>query len=289
MSPGRSRSRSADSSPGALPIWHMTRAPRTPERLEAVRADHLDCLAHFHAEHELRVFSQSLSRLVDVGVVDVEHLADRKAREPDRGDVHEGVNAAPRLRDDVVLERREGVGARIARAHISGGRGIGYELVRGEANRRDLRIDVSVHVDQAGQNEPAPRVQRLLRARLRDVRLQRRDHRVLDADVAPRAQPLARVEHFAAPDDEVELVGLRERAGGAKAEQGAARSGSGKEFASRNRSHAVLRVVHFFLAWPSAEQGWSLEQRSPITPTDWISISMPGRAKFVTVMSALPG
>ena len=44
-----------------------------------------------------------------------------------------------------------------------------------------------------------------------------------------------------------------------------------------------------FLAFPSAEQGLSFEQVSPITPTAWISISIPGRAKFVTVMSALPG
>src|SRR5256885_1191151 len=47
--------------------------------------------------------------------------------------------------------------------------------------------------------------------------------------------------------------------------------------------------LHRFFAWPSAEQGWSLEQRSPITPTAWISISMPGRAKLLTVISALPG
>src|ERR1041385_2188482 len=47
---------------------------------------------------------------------------------------------------------------------------------------------------------------------------------------------------------------------------------------------------HYFLrAWPSAEHGFSVEQRSPITPTAWISISIPGRAKLVTVMSALPG
>ena len=43
------------------------------------------------------------------------------------------------------------------------------------------------------------------------------------------------------------------------------------------------------LAFASAEQGFALEQASPITPTAWISISIPGRAKFVTVMSALPG
>jgi len=59
-------------------------------------------------------FRERLRRLVDVGIIDVEHLAYREARKPDRGDVHEGVDAAPRLRDDVVLERGEGVGARVA-------------------------------------------------------------------------------------------------------------------------------------------------------------------------------
>ena len=34
---------------------------------------------------------------------------------------------------------------------------------------------------------------------------------------------------------------------------------------------------------------FSFEQRSPITATPWISISMPGTAKFDTVISALPG
>jgi len=42
-------------------------------------------------------------------------------------------------------------------------------------------------------------------------------------------------------------------------------------------------------ALASAEQGLLLEQLSPITPTDWISISMPGRAKLVTVINALTG
>jgi hypothetical protein len=47
--------------------------------------------------------------------------------------------------------------------------------------------------------------------------------------------------------------------------------------------------AYFFFAWPSAEQGLSDEQRSPITATAWISISTPGRAKLVMVTSALPG
>ena len=44
-----------------------------------------------------------------------------------------------------------------------------------------------------------------------------------------------------------------------------------------------------FLTLASAEQGSSFEQMSPITPTAWISISMPGLAKLVTVINALPG
>jgi len=37
------------------------------------------------------------------------------------------------------------------------------------------------------------------------------------------------------------------------------------------------------------KHGFAAEQSSPITAMPWISISMPGRAKFETVMSALPG
>src|SRR5439155_25847140 len=36
---------------------------RAPERLEAVRADDFDRLAHFHAEHELGILRQRLCRL----------------------------------------------------------------------------------------------------------------------------------------------------------------------------------------------------------------------------------
>jgi hypothetical protein len=37
------------------------------------------------------------------------------------------------------------------------------------------------------------------------------------------------------------------------------------------------------------EHGFAAEQSSPITAMPWISISMPGRAKFDTVISALAG
>jgi hypothetical protein len=58
------------------------------------------------------------------------------------------------------------------------------------------------------------------------------------------------------------------------------------------RTLGVLFAVPYFsvfLTLASAEQGLSFEQASPITPTAWISISIPGLAKFVTVIRALPG
>src|SRR5256886_14996068 len=106
---------------------------RPLERLETVRADPVDRLAHPDAEHALGLFRERLRRLVDVGVIDVEHLADRKPPKADQGYVHEGVDAGARLRDDVVLQRRERVRARVARAYIGRGRRVEHELVGGQA------------------------------------------------------------------------------------------------------------------------------------------------------------
>jgi hypothetical protein len=53
------------------------------------------------------------------------------------------------------------------------------------------------------------------------------------------------------------------------------------------RSHlrvtACVRADQCYLG----EHGFALEQLSPITAIPWISISMPGRAKLDTVISAL--
>jgi dihydroorotase len=45
-----------------------------------------------------------------------------------------------------VLEGGEGVRARVARAHVGSGRGVGDELVGGEAERGNARIDVGVDI-----------------------------------------------------------------------------------------------------------------------------------------------
>jgi len=119
---------------------------------------------------------------------------------------------------------------------------------------------------QARQHELAPRVEGLLRARIGDVGLQRRYHRVPDADVAPRAQLLARVEHFTALDDEVEFVGLAR-------ERRTRRDRARRRLRRHRRGIRVGKRVAwcpplFLLRLAFGEQGWSLEQRSPITPTD---------------------
>ena len=83
-------------------------------------------------------------------------------------------------------------------------------------------IDVAVQIDEARRHQLAGGVDHAQRARGRDVGLDRLDQAVADADVALAAQRLARVEHVAALDHEVELV-VRPHGGGGRAE--AARSG----------------------------------------------------------------
>ena len=82
----------------------------------------------------------------------------------------------------------------------------GHQLVGRNADGRAVGIDVRVQVDEAGRDELAAGVEHAQRALGRDIGLERLHHAVADADVAPAAQPLARVEHLAALDDEVELV-----------------------------------------------------------------------------------
>jgi hypothetical protein len=74
------------------------------------------------------------------------------------------------------------------------------------AECRAVGIDVAVQVDQARRHQLAGGVEHAQRPLRRDVGLERLDHPIADADVAPAPQRLARVEHVAALDDEIELV-----------------------------------------------------------------------------------
>src|SRR4051812_43734595 len=82
----------------------------------------------------------------------------------------------------------------------------GHQLVGRNAKGRTVWVHVRVEVDQARRDELSTCIEHAQRALGRDVRLECLDHAGADADVAPRPQLLARVEHLAALDEEVELV-----------------------------------------------------------------------------------
>ncbi len=90
-----------------------------------------------------------------------------------------------------------------------------------------------MQVDQPGRDQLAGGIEHALRARRRDVALDRLDQAEADADVALAAQRLARIEHVAALDDEVELVvrphGGARRADGRRERE---RAGGGEKIAT---------------------------------------------------------
>ena len=132
-------------SPGASPIWHMTRAqgpassaariarrrgsrPFTPTTLTLSRT--------LTPRQNSGLAATARGAVLDLGVVDVEHLGHREAREPEVGDVDEGVDAGARLASHVALEGGDVVGAGIARRDGSGGAGERRELVGRDADGR---------------------------------------------------------------------------------------------------------------------------------------------------------
>ena len=179
---------------------------RAPERLEAVGADHIERLAHLHAEQHVLVLCQRLGRQVDLRVVDVQHLTDRETGQPDRRDVQEAQDAAARLGDDVMLERREVVRTGIAGTDVRGGGRVGHQFIGRQPDRRALREHMGMQVDQARCDELARRVEHLGGGRHCNVGLDSGDAGVADSDVATGMQVLARIDDVAALDDEVELV-----------------------------------------------------------------------------------
>ena len=179
---------------------------RALERLQAMLVDHVLGHAHLDAEHHVGVFRHRFRGNLGIRIADVEELRHRKAGEPDVGDVHEGIHPGAGLRRDVAPENREVVRARVAGGDHGGGGLVGHELVGGDADRRAVGEHVRMQVDEAGRYQLAARVEHAQRALRRDVGLQRFNHSEADSDVPPRAQLLARVQHLAAFDDQVELV-----------------------------------------------------------------------------------
>ena len=104
---------------------------------------------------------------------------------------------------------------------------------------------MGVEIDEPRADEVAGDVEGLFRHCGRDLRLDRGDQRIADADIAPRAQVLARVEHVAAADDEIVRIARAERRGrGERAPAGAERERRrariAQELPSRQVAHVVL-------------------------------------------------
>jgi hypothetical protein len=118
----------------------------------------------------------------------------------------EGIEPCARLPDHVAAEGREIVRAGVARRDAGCRSLMRHKLVGRDADRGAVRIDVAVQVDQAGRHQLAVGTEHAVCARCRDVGLERLDHPEADADVALAAQILARIEHVAALDHEIELV-----------------------------------------------------------------------------------
>src|SRR5258708_4826705 len=85
---------------------------------------------------------------------------------------------------------------------------------------------MAMQVDEAGRHQLAAGIDRTQRPRGRDIGFDRFDHAIADADVAPAAQRLARIEHLAALDHEIELV-VRPHGGECRSACGSEREGSG--------------------------------------------------------------
>ncbi len=211
--------------PGA-DAGHLARLNRAPERFGAVPGDHVLGHAHLDADGDVCVFRHRLGAGVNLGEVEIVEFRERKRGEPNICDVHEGVEAGARLRHDEPAEAGEVVGAGIARRDAGGGALVGDEFVRGNPDRGAVRIDVAVQVDEAGRHQLAASIDRTQRPCGRDIGFDRFDHAIANADVAPAAQRLARIEHLAAFDHEIELV-VRPHGGECRSPCGSERDGSG--------------------------------------------------------------
>ena len=184
----------------------LTGGDGAPERLEPVSGDHVLRHPHLDPEHHVGVLGDRLGGVVDPREIDVVELRHGKAGEPHVGDVHEREQARARLRADVAAEGGDVVGAGIARRHAGRGALAGDQLVGRDADRRAIGIHVGMKIDQSWRHQLPAGVEHAQRARRRNVRLDRFDKAVADADVASASQRLARIQHVAPLDHEIKFV-----------------------------------------------------------------------------------
>ncbi|MGY4215120.1 hypothetical protein ACVMFB_001619 [Bradyrhizobium sp. USDA 4522] len=188
------------------PAAHLAGLDAALQRLEAVLEDDVFRHPHLDPDQEVGVLGQRHRAGFDLGVVDVVELGHRECRQAVVGDVDEGVDPRPRLRDDEAPQRREVVDAGVARRDDRRGALELHQLVGGNADRRSVRVDVAVQIDQTRHHELARRVNGPGGASSRDLVFDRLDDAPADADVALAAQRLAGIDDIAVLDHEVELV-----------------------------------------------------------------------------------
>ncbi len=212
-------------------------ADRALERLDAVTRNHVLRHADLDADSEVGVFREGLRRSFGLGEVDVEKLADRKRRQTNIGDVHEGEDSRARLRCRVSPVGREGASARVARGHCGGGALVKHQLVGRDADATGE--DVRVQVDEARHDKASRGIHDPIGTRCGNVGLERLDPPVAHADIPFAAQPLAGVENFTTLDDEVELVVRAHRGVGDRAEGSGCEScaHAGYELSALERNH----------------------------------------------------
>ena len=185
---------------------HLASLDGALERLGAVVRDYILRHAHLDADRDIGVFRHRLGAGLHLGVVEIVKLRQRKRRQPDIGDVHEGIEPGAGLRHDEAAKAGEIAGAGIARRHAGGGALERHQLVGRDPDGGAIGVDMGMQVDEPGRHQPAAGVQHPQGPRGRDIGLDGLDHAVADADIAPAAQSLARIEHIAALDDEIELI-----------------------------------------------------------------------------------
>jgi hypothetical protein len=211
-------------------MWHITFMPspacsqanRAFERFEPVLGNDVVRHACLRAEHNVGILGDGFRRGIGLREIDIIELCDWKARQPNIGNVHEGVEARARLGHDVTAEAGKVVGACVACRYARCRALLRHHLVRRNAEGRAVWINMAVQVDEARRHQFAIGIEHTQCASRRNVGVDSLDLPETDADIAFAAQRLARVEYVTAFDNEIELIvrphGAARRRGGCERE-----------------------------------------------------------------------
>src|SRR6516162_7693587 len=150
---------------------------------------------------------------------------------------------------------------------------------------------MGVQVDEPGRHELAGSVEDALRARWRDVGLERLDHAEADSDVALSAQILAGIKHVAALDHQVELI-VRAHGGArrsARCGSEGERTGGCEKLATRG-GHGLPPCIFLFSSCAARLRtsiATAVLMRRPVQATTIQSISVRSTRSRHCGMSAL--